>query len=193
MILRRLLLAPALCLLAACSTPDASAVVAPTLPTEQGFPYVAEVMVHRCGTLDCHGSLYRNLRVFGDEGLRFASADRPCVPAGTTSDEVAQDYTSTVELEPETLSAVLADRGANPERLALIAKPVGLETHKGGTVFHTGDDTYVCLTSWLEGVTNTTACLAALPATVCAIPAVSSVDASVDAGPTGSSTDAGAD
>ena len=92
-------------------------------PPAASFPYVAEVMVHRCGTLDCHGSVNRNLRVYGDEGLRpYAphanpAAPRPCIPAETTGAEVAQDYESVIALEPESMSAVVADHGANPERL----------------------------------------------------------------------------
>jgi len=164
----------------ACSPPDAGAVESPTLPTPQGFPYVAELMEHRCGTLDCHGSAYRNLRVYGDEGLRFSAADRPCVPAETTAAEVGQDYESIVDLEPEALSDVVADHGDDPARLTLIAKPLGLESHMGGTVFQTGDDSYTCLTSWLAGHTDTGACLAGLPATICALPAQDSFDAGTD-------------
>jgi len=164
----------------ACSPPDAAATVTPTVPSQQGFPYVAELMVHRCGTLDCHGSVYRNLRVYGDEGLRFSASDQPCVPAGTSSAEVGQDYESIVDLEPEAMSEVVMDHGADPERLTLIAKPLGIESHMGGTLFQTGDDTYTCLTSWLAGDTNTTSCLAALPASVCGVPTRDSIDAGTD-------------
>ncbi len=178
MISTRLMLTALALLLANCATPDPSALVTSTVPTESGFPYVAELMVHRCGTLDCHGAVGRNLRIYGDEGLRLAASDMPCVPAGTTSAEVSADFVSVVGLEPEEMNAVLADHGASPERLALLAKPLGLETHKGGTLFKTGDDSYACMTSWLKGATDTAACLRALPATLCALPA----DASVDAG-----------
>lgn len=163
--------------LVGCSAPS-NAVYAPTaLPDAAAFPYVAEVMVLRCGTLDCHGSVSRNLRVYGDEGLRFSASDRPCAPTSTTGDEVAQDYDSVVGLEPETMSEVVADHGANPERLTFIAKPLGIEGHKGGTVFQVGDDTYRCLTSWLAGATETSACLAAMPETVCGLSPTASVDA----------------
>lgn len=162
------------------SPPDVGAVETPALPTQQGFPYVAQLMEHRCGTLDCHGSVYRNLRGYGDEGLRLAASNQPCVPAGTTAAEVAQDYESIVDLEPETMSQVVAEQGADPDRLTIIAKPLGIESHMGGTVFQVGDDTYTCLTSWLAGQTNTGACLAGLPTTVCGLPAPSSFDAGAD-------------
>jgi len=169
-----------LALVAGCSSPDASATLTPVAPPEDQFPYVAQLMVHRCGTLDCHGSVYRNLRVYGDEGLRYSPNDpnaRPCVPASTSGEEVAQDYQSVVGLEPESLSTVVANHGANPESLTLIAKPVGLAAHQGGTLFHEGDDAYICMTSWLAGSTNTTACVNALPPTMCGLPAAKSVDA----------------
>jgi hypothetical protein len=162
--------------LVACSAPSASVYTPTALPDPSTFPYVAEYMVHRCGTLDCHGSAYRNLRVYGDEGVRFSARDRPCVPAGTTDAELGQDYDSVVGLEPETMSAVVADHGADPERLTLVAKPLGIESHKGGTVFQQGDDGYSCMTSWLAGTTDTAACLRALPATICGLPARSAFD-----------------
>jgi hypothetical protein len=172
-----------LSMLPACSTPNASAVISVTMPTEVGFADVAQLLEHKCGTLDCHGTVGRNLRIFGDEGLRYATTDEPCVPAQTTTHEVAQDYDSIVGLEPEEMSSVIANHGADPEQLSLIAKPLGIESHMGGTVFATGDDTYTCLTSWLAGSTNTEACLSAMPATYCALPAADSfAEASFDAG-----------
>jgi hypothetical protein len=163
-----------------CSPPTADATFAPTLPSQQGFPYVAQLMEHRCGTLDCHGSASRNLRVYGDEGLRLSASDQPCVPPETTTAEVGQDYESIVDLEPESLSTVVANHGADPQSLTLIAKPLGIESHMGGTVFQMGDDTYTCLTSWLAGQTNTETCLGAMPATVCGLPATGSFDAGAD-------------
>jgi hypothetical protein len=170
-------------LLVGCATPDPSALTSPDLPTEDGFPYVAELVQHRCGTLDCHGSVGRNLRIYGDEGLRYSASDTPCLPEQTTTTEIQQDYESIVDLEPEQLTTVLAAGGADPQSLTFIAKPLGLESHMGGTVFQTGDDTYTCLTSWLEGQVATASCLAALPPLVCNIPAAESVEgASLDGG-----------
>jgi hypothetical protein len=163
--------------LAGCSTPDASATVALTLPTQEGFPYVAELMVAKCGTLDCHGNVARNLQVYGDLGLRYATTDEPCVPAATTSDEVGEDYESVALLEPEEMSTVVANQGQNPEQLSMIAKPLGIESHMGGTVFAMGDDTYTCLTSWLASQTNTAACLSAMPTQICGLPPENTFDA----------------
>jgi hypothetical protein len=181
--LRRGLLALLTLLGTGCSTPDAGALVTPEIPSDKAFGYVAEYMVHRCGTLDCHGSAYRNLRVYGDEGLRFVSTDRPCVPPQTTGTEIAEDYASIVGLEPEAMNAVVSEHGSDPQRLSLIAKPLGIEEHMGGKLFAQGDDGYTCMTSWLAGSTDTAACLRALPtppATLCGLPASMSFDAGAD-------------
>ena len=144
----------------ACSTaPDARAVVTP--PDGASFPIVAEYLVHRCGSLDCHGSRYRNLRLYGREGLRSSASDRPYVTP-TTMDEVEQDYQSVVALEPEIMNAVVADHGAHPERLTLVRKARGTESHKGGALVREGDAQDVCLTSWLAGAADTAKCNDAL-------------------------------
>jgi hypothetical protein len=161
------LLALAVATTAGCSPPASGVLSQTSLPDRASFPEVGQFLVHRCGTLDCHGSLYRNLRVFGNEGLRLAPTDRPLVPACTTLAELDQDYESAVGLEPEAMSAVVADHGANPERLSLVRKPLGLDHHKGLTLMQPGDDQYVCLTSWLSGATDSAACLRAIPPTTC--------------------------
>jgi len=162
----------------ACSVPPPDATVTQSLlPDPVSFPYVGELLEHRCGTLDCHGSVYRNLRIYGDEGLRYSAEDRPCVPAETTPAEFGQDYGSVVGLQPEVMEAVMADHGADPERLDLLAKPLGLEAHMGLTLITTGDDQYVCITSWLAGHTEEAACLRALPPTICSLAPTSLFDA----------------
>jgi hypothetical protein len=125
------------------------------------------MLVRHCGTLDCHGSAFRNLRLYGNEGLRWAEGDRPLMPACTTADEIGQDYQSVVGLEPEALSAVVEDGGAHPERLSLVRKPRGLEHHDGGTLIYEGDAADTCLISWLTSQTDRAACLRALPPTDC--------------------------
>lgn len=164
---RAVLLAYALSCSAACSVPAADGRVASMVPDRDSFAPVAQLLVRHCGTLDCHGSAYRNLRIYGNEGLRLASGDRSLMPACTTADEVEQDYQSAVGLEPEALSAVVKDGGDRPERLSLVRKALGLEHHKGGTVFHAGDDGDTCLSSWLASQTDRAACLRALPASDC--------------------------
>jgi hypothetical protein len=152
---------------ARCSPPSAGTFTQTSLPDRASFPYVAQTLIHRCGELDCHGSAYRNLRLYGNEGLRLSPSDRPLVPACTTTPEFDQDYESVVGLEPETMNAVVAAGGANPERLTLLRKPLGLESHKGLVLMTSGDDQYRCLTSWLAGATEIASCLAAIPPTTC--------------------------
>ncbi|MEY4581257.1 MAG: hypothetical protein RL701_5960 [Pseudomonadota bacterium] len=82
-------------------------------------------------------------------------------------DEIAQDYTSVVGLEPELFWKVVADGGARPERLSLVRKARGSEHHKGGTVFHAQDEPDTCLTSWLAGEPDTNACQSALRSAAC--------------------------
>ena len=73
---------------AACaSAPDGNARVAIVAPSETSFPSVATFLERRCGTLDCHGQVGRNLRLYGFDGLRLDPTD---VPGGraTTADEI---------------------------------------------------------------------------------------------------------
>ncbi len=144
--------------LAGCNIPQRDARFDAVLPDRSTFAELAPVLAHTCGTLDCHGSRSRNLRLYGSEGLRFAVDDRPLSPPCTTPDEIDQDYESVVDLEPEVLSAVVSDRGAQPERLTLVRKARGLENHKGGTLFRVGDDADTCLTTWLEGQIRADVC-----------------------------------
>ncbi len=153
-----------------CSPPSVGVFTEQELPDRASFPYVAQFLVHRCGTLDCHGSTARNLRIYGNEGLRLSPTDRPLVPACTTQAELDQDYESVVGLEPEVMSAVVAAHGADPERLSLVREPLGLDDHKGLTLIQPGDDGYACLTSWLASDTNLAACLRTIPATTCLAP-----------------------
>jgi hypothetical protein len=163
-----------------CAPPSVGVYTPDALPDRASFPYVGQLLIHRCGTLDCHGSAYRNLRIYGNEGLRLASSDRPLLPACTTPAEFDQDYESVVGLEPAIMSAVVADRGADPERLTFLRKPMGLESHKGLTLIQRGDEQYTCITSWLAGETDASACLAAIPSTPCLADGGVPSDASVE-------------
>lgn len=153
--------------LAACAVPASDERTMALLPERDSFAPVAQVLVRHCGTLDCHGNSARNLRLYGNEGLRWAATDRPLRPACTTADEVDQDYVSVVGLEPEAMSALIADGGDKPQRLTLLRKARGLEHHKGGTLIHAGDDADTCITTWLASATDTAACLRALPPSTC--------------------------
>ena len=146
--------------LAGCNIPPSDAQYTPqALPDQGSFPPVAQLLVVRCGSVECHGTPGRNLRLYGSAGLRWSSSDRPLVPPCDTQDEVAQDYESVVDLEPETMSAVVAAGGANPQQLTMVRKARGTEAHKGGTIWTEGDDSDTCVTSWLAGNANESACV----------------------------------
>ena len=146
---------------ACASAPDGNARIAIVAPSAASFPAVATFLEQRCGTLDCHGQAGRSLRLYGFVGLRLDPTD---VPGGraTTTDEIDADYQSVVGLEPEILAAVVQDGGARPERLTLVRKARGTEHHKGGALITPGDAQDRCLTSWLAGAVDESACANAL-------------------------------
>jgi hypothetical protein len=128
------------------------------------FGPVGNYLEHRCGTLDCHGQMVRNFRVFGCEGMRVDPNVGPgCTPPPlgggfTTPAEHSATYRSLVGLEPSVMSEVVAGHGLHPELLTFVRKARGLDAHKGGTIITPGDDQDVCITSWLAGNTDMTAC-----------------------------------
>ena len=132
------------------------------VPDRASFPIVSDLLDHRCGTLDCHGNTYRNLRIYGREGLRFSPTDQPTSKPGTTTvAEYDQTFESLVTLEPETMSAVIADHGQSPERLTFIRKARGTEDHKGSMIWAQGSPEDICVTSWLAGQVDTATCTTA--------------------------------
>lgn len=145
----------------ACAGPE-NATVTPAEPDRASFPPVEDLLVRRCGTLDCHGQVGRNLRLYGHEGLRLAPDASPNRTGVTTTEEYDASYRSVVALEPEILGEVVASGGAAPERLTLVRKARGTEHHKGGTLMNAGDPEDLCLTSWLAGKTDAATCQAAL-------------------------------
>jgi hypothetical protein len=132
--------------------------------SEQQFGPVADFLGHRCGTLDCHGQTGRNLRIWSCEGMRLDPNDIPRCNRGvpheelTTRAEHQATYRSLVGLEPVVMSVVVDGKGQHPELLTFIRKSRGIETHKGGTLMTPGDYQDNCVTSWLQGNTNRTAC-----------------------------------
>lgn len=122
------------------------------------------LLENKCGTLDCHGSFARNMRLYGKEGLRIDDRTDPSQPVPlpgsteTTLNELYADYHSVVGLEPEVMTQVTKDGGAQPERLTMIRKARGTEEHKGLQQWSVGDDSDVCITSWLAGTVNSDAC-----------------------------------
>jgi hypothetical protein len=147
----------------ACSTPSNSTFTG-AVPDRASFPPVADLLGKRCGTLDCHGSAYRNLRVYASQGLRLSPSDRPISKGQTTAAEYDEDYRSVVGLEPEVMDAVVSEGGANPDRLTFVRKARGSEHHKGGSLMQAGDAQDTCITSWLAGQTDVAGCMAATAA-----------------------------
>lgn len=165
---KRVLLSGVLCaavgfaLASACSSPSPDATVQELTPDATTFAPVALVLIQTCGTIDCHGQVGRNLRLYGNTGMRLSASDVPTSLLPTSQDEITQDFASLVGLEPEIMSQVVADKGADPQRLTFVRKARGVEDHKGGTVIVAGDARDVCITSWLAGQTNDAECTVAL-------------------------------
>jgi hypothetical protein len=152
---------PALCLFVACAIPPTDGRYTPAkLPDESTFPPVANLLSVRCGAIACHGTKARNLQIYGSTGLRWLSTDRPFYPSCNTAEEDTQTYDSVVGLEPENMSAVAS--GGDPALLTMVRKARGTEDHKGGQIWTTGDDSDLCLTSWLQGSPSTEDCESAV-------------------------------
>ena len=150
----------ALAIGASCSSPDEGArVSADVAVADASFDIVSDALVYQCGTLDCHGSAFRNMRLYGYGGLRLdpnlKPDDRPGIrfPA-----EARANYESVVGVEPEKLIEVESQGGREPERLAIVAKPRALQNHKGGPVMKPGDAIDKCITSWLAKNVDVESC-----------------------------------
>ena len=132
-------------------------------PSREAFtPSVSPFLETGCGTVDCHGQPSRPLRIMGYYGLRLSSAD---VPGGnpTTVAGVDQNWTAVCGIQPELITQVVEGQ-ASPDTLLLLMKPLNETHHKGGAVITKGDDGDTCLTSWLEGDVNASACTTAAAA-----------------------------
>ncbi len=111
---------------------------------------VTTVFEKRCGSLDCHGSLARNMRIYSSGGLRLPNEGGTAPGQGaTTLDEITANYLSITNLEPEQMTQVVA-HGADPYSLLILKKPLELERHKGGPAITRGDDAETCIVSWLK-------------------------------------------
>jgi hypothetical protein len=144
-------------LAAACGQPADSRFIEQA-PDRATFVPVADLLERRCGTLDCHGVAQRNLRLYGSEGLRLATDAAPSSMLSTTTAEYDESYQSVIGLEPEAMSLVVSQKGQNPLRLSLLRKPLGVENHKGGTVFTQDSDAYKCIALWLAGTADKATC-----------------------------------
>jgi hypothetical protein len=148
----------------ACSSPDPNERTVGKFPDEATWKPVANMLLHRCGSLDCHGQPGRNLKLYGTGGLRLTGGDVPSKPTPLYASpaEYTADYASVCGLEPETLTAVFHDGGKNPERLTMVQKARNVQVHKGGTIIVPGDVQDKCLLSWLTGTIDTDSCTASL-------------------------------
>jgi hypothetical protein len=153
--------------IAACAAVPSDARIGIDSPSaaEDQFGPVGNFLDHRCGSLDCHGQVGRNLRIWGCEGMRLEPGDWPqCSPTAplngrlTTPDEHLETYRSLVGLEPAVMSYVVATHAQNPELLTFIRKARGEESHKGGTLITPGDPQDECILGWLQGNTDAGTC-----------------------------------
>lgn len=146
----------------ACTSPDASSTVSHGAPDRATFTPVARVLVQRCGSIDCHGSYYRNMRLFGFGSQRLDPTSLPDSPPDITPAEVDADFDTVVGLEPSIMREVLASGGRNASRLTFIRKARGQEAHKGGQRIVPGDSADACVLSWLASEVDAESCNAAL-------------------------------
>lgn len=143
--------------LVACSGPEPDTRTQVQPPPFVTFPPASDALSARCGTLDCHGQVARNLRLYSLNGLRLKQPDIPGEGA-TTEDEYWANYVAVTVLEPEILASVFAAAGADPDRLTLIRKGRGTEHHKGGSAMTEGDVADLCIVAWLSGGLDEASC-----------------------------------
>jgi len=143
---------------AGCAGPAGKDVFVLTPPPEETFTPVARVFEMNCGTLDCHGTPSRNMRIFGFYAARLDPKDRVGATNDTTDAERNATYESVIAIQPEVLSKIFAEHGAHPERWIVITKGRGSEVHKGGGRLPRGSAGDACITSWLAAAVNQDAC-----------------------------------
>jgi hypothetical protein len=160
-------------LLGGCSSYDRNERIDPTIGTVDSgaglaadFRPVAQVLVYKCGSIDCHGSKYRNFRLYGFSSERFVPPGDMTNPgsAQTTDAEVIEDYNSLVALEPTIYLQVIREGGTDPDRLTFMRKARNHEDHKGNKPIQEGDAADLCLQSWLQSRPNAEVCYSAVPA-----------------------------
>jgi hypothetical protein len=142
--------------------------------TAADFALVSSLLEKRCGTLDCHGSLYRPLRIYGKDGLRSFTEEEYNDPAlaqtsqtfsggsPTTEGELDLTRRSICGLEPGKMAGAM-DGTIDPSTLLLLQKPRGDLTcdgrdddgcarHKGGQVLvnSAGATDNQCIISWIH-------------------------------------------
>jgi hypothetical protein len=133
-----------------CPSEDVFALLPPEGGTAPAGASVSEYMERRCGTLDCHGSVARPMRLYGQFGLREPSGADISGGKATTLLELQDNYSAVCSLQPEeTQQAVEVPPSA--ESLIVVQKARGNEAHKDGQIFTLGSPGDNCLTGWLRG------------------------------------------
>jgi hypothetical protein len=140
--------------LTACSAPSTERGVI-VGPSKQDFEFVSNAMNLRCGSLECHGTVYRNMRLYGYGALRLDAYDLPS--SDTKSVETEESYRSIVGLEPELMYLVSTEK-TGTERLSLVRKGRGMDNHKGRAPMVQNVDLDRCIASWLVGAVDVEAC-----------------------------------
>ncbi|HEX3594336.1 MAG TPA: hypothetical protein VHU80_04520 [Polyangiaceae bacterium] len=144
-------------MLGACAGPKDGQTETLQMPDSMTFPLVSTALEVRCGTLDCHGNIDRNLRMYGIYGVRAEPKDVSGMGA-TTLDEDQLNYESLVSIAPEPLSAIVKTHGQGFDHWIVVTKGTNAENHKGNQRMKKGDPTYVCLSSWVLGAVDMNAC-----------------------------------
>lgn len=131
-----------------------------SIPSDPEWPVVSQMLGASCGSLDCHGQPARPLRLYHRHGLRLGDGANPG-DGNTTVAEHDANLRSATALEPELTARVFADDGADPERLTLVRKALGLEKHVGEAALRAHSAGDRCLRSWLKGAADRDVCLEA--------------------------------
>jgi hypothetical protein len=164
---RRLLLVPALAALLGAAGPKCSGdaytgtqtIACPRRdvftgqPVDGGAPAigVSVYLERRCGTLDCHGSSLRPMRLYGQHGLRHPAEQNFPGGVGTTLAELDANYGAVCNVEPEKMAQAVSDVGQSADQLLVYRKARNIEGHKGGEVIKEGSSADRCLLGWLRG------------------------------------------
>lgn len=112
---------------------------------------VSTYIERRCGTLDCHGSELRSMRIYGQYGLRLPDESNVSGGATTSLAELKANYAAVCTQEPEKTAAAVDDQGQSAERLLVVQKARGAEAHKGGPVVQQNSPGDRCIAGWLRG------------------------------------------
>jgi hypothetical protein len=112
--------------------------------------HVSPYLERRCGTLDCHGQPTRQMRLYGQLGLRHPLELNVSGGATTTTAELDSNFAAVCNLDPEAMQDVVEKLGASADQLLLVNKARGLERHKGGKVVNEQDEGDKCILDWLK-------------------------------------------